>query len=169
MLKGFDVSWVEAGNRRTAEYRNLKPGEYTFQVQACNADGIWNTTGDSFRVEFPLHVYQTFWFRASCSGLAILVLIGAYRWIVHRAGAEQRQLQEANDLLEAKVAKRTGELACINETLRGEIEQREKLPTRHSPNSATCSARSLTTSLMVCSSRTRKAGFFSITLPMHAV
>ncbi len=62
----------------------------------------------------------------SCSGLAILALLGAYRWIVRRAEAKQRQLQEANDLLEAKVAKRTRELACINETLRREIEQREK-------------------------------------------
>ncbi len=56
MLKGFDVNWVEAGIRRTADYHSLKPGEYVFQVQACNADGIWSTTGDSFHIEFPLRL-----------------------------------------------------------------------------------------------------------------
>jgi hypothetical protein len=44
-LESQDDGWVEAGNRRTANYAHLRPGSYRFQVIAANADGVWNQTG----------------------------------------------------------------------------------------------------------------------------
>ena len=44
-LEGYDREWVDAQTRRKAFYTNLRPGQYTFRVIACNADGIWNETG----------------------------------------------------------------------------------------------------------------------------
>ena len=38
-LHGLDSDWVEAGNRRLAFYGYVPPGNYSFQVTACNADG----------------------------------------------------------------------------------------------------------------------------------
>ena len=44
-LDGYDSEWIyETGNRRFATYSNLKPGKYTFWVDAANNDGIWNET-----------------------------------------------------------------------------------------------------------------------------
>jgi hypothetical protein len=44
-LDGLDEDWVEAGGGRSAHYSFLRPGDYTFQVKACNNDGVWNQEG----------------------------------------------------------------------------------------------------------------------------
>ncbi|MBC8096985.1 MAG: hypothetical protein H7Y43_14355 [Akkermansiaceae bacterium] len=121
-LQGFDPVWLEAGSRKTALYSGLPPGKYKFHVQACNADGVWNTTGASVIVELPPPFYNTAWFRVLCGLASIVALLGGYRWKVRHMEAGQRKLQEENDLLEAKVGKRTLELAKVNGSLQSEIE-----------------------------------------------
>jgi signal transduction histidine kinase len=87
-LDGFDRRWVDAGIRRVAYYTNLPPGDYRFRVQARNADGIWNETGDSVAITLQPHLYQTLWFYAACAlALAGAVLAG------HRARLSRVRLQ----------------------------------------------------------------------------
>ena len=62
MLEGFDHQWTEAGARRSAYYTNIPPGHYTFRVQACNNDGVWNTEGAALAFTLEPHFYQTIWF-----------------------------------------------------------------------------------------------------------
>ncbi|WP_315817810.1 triple tyrosine motif-containing protein [Paraflavitalea speifideaquila] len=40
-LRGFD-EWKEATGRQMVNYTNVPPGEYTFQLQAANNEGVWN-------------------------------------------------------------------------------------------------------------------------------
>jgi ligand-binding sensor domain-containing protein/signal transduction histidine kinase len=117
-LEGFESEWVDAGTRRSAFYTNLKPGTYRFQVRACNADGVWNTTGTSFSLKLPLRFYETLAFRAG-SVLALLSF-GTYVWRSQHLRRRQEQLQQARDLLETKVRERTAEL-------RNQIEERKRL------------------------------------------
>ena len=65
-LVGHDTNWVDAGMRRQAFYNDLRPGHYTFQVVACNNDGIWNSTGAFLRFTVPPAWYQTALFRLLC-------------------------------------------------------------------------------------------------------
>jgi len=78
MLEGFDRGWTEAGARRTAYYTNIRPGRYTFRVQAANNDGLWNTAGAALSFELRPHFYQTVWFYAlllaAMAGLVVLLL-----------------------------------------------------------------------------------------------
>ena len=122
-LEGFDSDWVDAGGRRSVLYNNLKPGKYSFRVEGCNADGVWNTAGDAFSVELPPAFYQTAWFLVLCVllGLAGLGLI--YRWMLYRAEIKQRKLKRANDLLEEKVRNRTAELAAANAEMESTHQQ----------------------------------------------
>lgn len=62
MLEGFDHQWADAGARRSAYYTNIPPGHYTFRVQACNNDGVWNLAGTSLAFTLQPHFYQTKWF-----------------------------------------------------------------------------------------------------------
>src|ERR1017187_1232433 len=48
-LAGADGDWLwDDQNRRVAFYTNLRPGDYTFHVTACNSHGKWNEQGDRF-------------------------------------------------------------------------------------------------------------------------
>jgi ligand-binding sensor domain-containing protein/signal transduction histidine kinase len=115
-LGGYDPEWTEVEGRRSAFYTNLKPGNYEFQVRACNEDGVWDLAGDHFTLVILPHYYQTSWFLALVGLIALAVLLGAYRWRVRRLHRKQRQLQEAHNVLEIKVKERTAELAEEIET-----------------------------------------------------
>lgn len=64
-LDGFDEDWLRLapGRERAAGFKELKPGSYTFRVTACNAEGIWNESGDSFTFILKSHFYQTLLFK----------------------------------------------------------------------------------------------------------
>ena len=62
ILEGFDHQWTDAGARRSAYYTNIPPGHYTFRVQACNNDDVWNIAGASLAFTLQPHFYQTIWF-----------------------------------------------------------------------------------------------------------
>lgn len=72
-LQGFDREWIDAKDRRAAYYTAISPGDYRFQVIACNNDGIWNEAGASLAFRLRPFFYQTYWFFAACA-LALLGL-----------------------------------------------------------------------------------------------
>ncbi len=121
-LEGYDSEWIDGGNRRSVFYANLKPGHYRFAVQARNADGMWSTAADRFEIILPPHFYQTGWFRAAACLAGVAVILGGYGWRVRRLARKQWDLQQANELLEKKVEKRTGELAEQRNLLRTLID-----------------------------------------------
>ncbi len=125
-LEGYDKDWVESPGRRMAFYTNLSPGSYTFRVIAANADGVWNSAGDSVRFEMQPHFHQTAWFTLLCGGLLGAGLAGIYIWRVRHLKSKQRALQIARDLLEAEVQKRTAELAQANSSLQGMVEDHQR-------------------------------------------
>jgi len=107
-LEGLDANWVDAETRRTAQYRNLEPGDYRFRVIGCNSEGIWNETGAAIPFEVRPFFYQTWWFR-SFAGLA---LIGGLSLVVRRAATRKYrrklallQQQHAIERDRARIAK----------------------------------------------------------------
>jgi signal transduction histidine kinase/ligand-binding sensor domain-containing protein len=99
-LEGYQTAWIEAGKVRFARYPNLPPGNYKFQVQACNEDGVWNRTGAILMVVVLPPFWDTWWFRTAL-GLALLgIIIGAVHYISTQklnrqlAGLRQEQALE---------------------------------------------------------------------------
>jgi ligand-binding sensor domain-containing protein/signal transduction histidine kinase len=78
-LEGLDQAWTDPGTAREAAYANLRPGNYTFRVMACDNDGLWNEAGAAVKVHLQPYFYQTGWFYSLW--LAALALAG---WQVHR-------------------------------------------------------------------------------------
>ncbi|MBN2347809.1 MAG: response regulator [Bacteroidales bacterium] len=56
-LEGFDLTWNDVGNQRTASFTNVPPGKYTLNVKASNEDGIY---GDEIRQIFIL-IHPPYW------------------------------------------------------------------------------------------------------------
>jgi PAS domain S-box-containing protein len=107
-LKGFSDDWVIAGNRRTAFYTNLPPGNYTFEVMGSNNDGVWSRVGNPLRLTFQAAFYQTAWFRIAC-GIGLLLAA----WAVYRTRLSF--LHERERLLVRRVDKQTAELRASKE------------------------------------------------------
>ena len=106
-LHGLDQDWVDAGARRVAYYPHLPPGDYRFQVTACNNDGLWNETGAALAVTAEPHFYEIPWFRAVAPVLAFGlvgggVLLGVRRR--HWRQIELLQLQGATERERARIA-----------------------------------------------------------------
>lgn len=78
-LEQVDAGWVEAGARRSAYYSHLAPGNYRFEVIACNNDGVWNPNGAAVVLAVLPHFWQTWWFAPSC-WLGGVGLVGT--WVI---------------------------------------------------------------------------------------
>jgi len=77
-LSGLDPDWSRADSQRAVTYNYVPPGHYTFQVTACNNDGIWNPNGQSLSLVVRPFVWQTWWFKTGTG----LILAMALAWAV---------------------------------------------------------------------------------------
>jgi diguanylate cyclase (GGDEF)-like protein len=111
MLDGLETEWTQAQGVRLATYSRIKPGSYTFRVQAANADGVWNEAGATLAVvqQPRLHERPAFYL----AGLLLMLFLGAVfdLW-------RSRHLRERTRALQAEVAARTVALAAETERLR---------------------------------------------------
>lgn len=104
MLLGRDNEWQYAGNSPVVHYANLKDGNYSFRLMACNNDGLWNAepVEISFTVAAPL--WKSWWFWTLL--LSLLVLLTA-TYVNLRA----KQLKRQRDELQRMVDNKTKELS----------------------------------------------------------
>lgn len=118
-LDGFETQWNEIGNRRSATYTRLPPGDYTFEVTASNNDGVWNEQPRSLALTIlpPWWLSRPFVGGASVSLLLLLYL--AYR-------ARTASLRRQKRLLESQVEERTQNLSQANLQLADRQEEIER-------------------------------------------
>lgn len=109
-LQGFEETWVQAGNQRSATYTNLNPGTYTFRVKGSNNDNVWNEEGASITIIITPPFWKTWWFNSVVVTTVLLILYFIYYWRVNR-------IRNKNILLEETVKQRTRELKEANEQL----------------------------------------------------
>ena len=75
-LAGWNEDWAEVERGRTAVFPRLPPGDYIFQVTACNNYGVWNEQGDSFPFTVTPFFWQSWLFRILIA-LLLLALVAA--------------------------------------------------------------------------------------------
>jgi signal transduction histidine kinase/ligand-binding sensor domain-containing protein len=75
-LIGFDHNWIEALQNRVANYTNLPPGKYQFQVQAFEMNMPDKVTQATLGIDWRPHFYRTGWFLSLCAaGIIALILL----------------------------------------------------------------------------------------------
>jgi PAS domain S-box-containing protein len=104
-LIGFDRDWVELGPRHRVTYTNLRSGEYTFNVQAANDDGLWNREGLSLRIRSLPPPWATWWAYAVYATIAAL-LFRLYVVAQLRKRERAAELARTNRALEAEILER---------------------------------------------------------------
>jgi signal transduction histidine kinase/ligand-binding sensor domain-containing protein len=102
-LQGYDKDWIATDSEhRSANYGNLRPGQYVLQVRGSNRSGEWSAQQLAIAVKVLPAFWQASWFLA----LALLALCaslwGAWRWHLAR-------LQARSQALQALIEQRTAE------------------------------------------------------------
>lgn len=59
-LENYDESWRSVGTDKLAQYTNVPPGNYVFNVKASNNDGLWNEEGAQMMIHISKPWYQTY-------------------------------------------------------------------------------------------------------------
>lgn len=104
-LLGYDRDWhlLEDSRRRSANYTNLPPGDYRFEVAAANNAGEWSTQAATLGFVILPRFHETWLFRLLMAALIATIAYAAYR------RQQQRHVRQRG-LLAAEVQSRTLEL-----------------------------------------------------------
>jgi signal transduction histidine kinase/ligand-binding sensor domain-containing protein len=89
-LEGFDPLWIDAGDRRFAQYSRLPHGEYVLRVRGSNNDGVWNEEGLHLHVVVASSWWQTLWFKA----LVAALMAGVLLWIRNYRKTKAHEVQQ---------------------------------------------------------------------------
>jgi signal transduction histidine kinase/ligand-binding sensor domain-containing protein len=104
-LDGLDPEWIDAGTRRSVSYAYVPPGDYRFQVTACNSDGVWNSTEANLKFTVMRHFWQARWFLALVFLGLVAIVAGAARLIEKRKHKRQLQRLEQEQAVQRERAR----------------------------------------------------------------
>ncbi|HTY87234.1 MAG TPA: two-component regulator propeller domain-containing protein, partial [Candidatus Acidoferrum sp.] len=88
-LDNFEADWANVGTKRVATYNYIPPGKYSFEVTACNNDGVWNEDSAGLAFEVLPHFWQTTWFHV-LGGVATALAAGGVVWFDTRRRMRRR-------------------------------------------------------------------------------
>ncbi len=132
-MAGLYDDWREVGTTREATFSSLPAGDYTFEVQSANADGVgFGDRTASIAVHVAPPWWRTWWALLAFAGLALFGLVQADRWqrtrLLHqeRERAERREAELRAETAEVEHRKATAEAAALkaeNDRKAAEIER----------------------------------------------
>ncbi|MEO5561188.1 MAG: two-component regulator propeller domain-containing protein [Dokdonella sp.] len=113
-LVGYDRAWQELDDRarRRANYTNLGPGKYSFEVMGANNAGVWNPQPAILHFRIKPRFHETWLFVLILATLGAVLAYAAFRFQMRR---HERQRAQLEDL----VQERTAELVIMNHKLAG--------------------------------------------------
>ncbi|NQT25595.1 hypothetical protein HQ585_09590 [candidate division KSB1 bacterium] len=119
-MRPVETAWHNRGNENSATYARLSPGEYQFELQGSNNDGVWNPENRILLITIHPPFWQTRWFQACM----ILTMIGFILFIHY---LRTRSIRRRKQLLEIRVHERTEALAAANEELQTALDDVQHL------------------------------------------
>jgi len=94
-LNGFDENWNKPVAPGQATYNRLPPGNYSFEIKASPDGNTWYTSLYNVTINIGNPWWQQTWFRILYSLLALLAVIGVYRYYKKR-----KQVRETKQMIE---------------------------------------------------------------------
>ena len=121
-VAGVQSNWLET-RQRELNYPKMQAGQYTLEVIARNAQGMWSTEPARLTFQILPPWWMTWWFRVG----AVLVALALGRAMWYR---RTRRLESERNRLESAVTERTRELSeekqrVLEEKARTEQQNRE--------------------------------------------
>lgn len=103
-LEGYDKDWSKINNDNKAQYTNLPPGTYTFNVRAGFGDELWTNRPVSVSFTILAPFYRTNWFYALCVAIALAIAYSYYtiRKANIKITAQKEKIEEQKEVIERK-------------------------------------------------------------------
>lgn len=89
-LAPFDKEWIDAKERRFANYTNVPSGDYVFELQAANSEGDWNPEPQKLAVHIDRYWWNLPWVQILGGLLLLAAIYGAYRYQLSQVRREER-------------------------------------------------------------------------------
>jgi signal transduction histidine kinase/CheY-like chemotaxis protein/ligand-binding sensor domain-containing protein len=112
-LEGFDKEWMDAGTEKSVTYTNLRPGNYTFLVEAISEDGITSEAPLEIAIYIKPPYYLTLPFFLF---IALLVFLLVY--IYYRINQKAIRLNREKELAEKNAEYKSMFLANMSHEIR---------------------------------------------------
>lgn len=109
-LLPIEKNWVNANNRNSVTYTNLKAGEYEFQVYGINCDSRQSENYASLKLTLAPPFWRSILFKITLIIVGISLVILIYWNRVNKFKEQQKRLRDI-------VALRTSELKKLNQSL----------------------------------------------------
>lgn len=92
-LRGVSDNWIESQTLNFANYTQLKPANYIFELQSANSDGIWSKEITSLIIRIKPPWWKTNWFYAVTAALLASILYFLFKRRINqvRYKAEMKQ------------------------------------------------------------------------------
>ena len=101
-LDGLDRQWHEvSSSQRLATYTTLPARTYTFRVQGATCRGAWSEPGLELAIEILPPWWNTWWFRAVCVAVSVMLLGGFYQWRIRQLRKEEKHLRDVVETIPA--------------------------------------------------------------------
>ena len=120
-LDGMDPAWQNVGQRRTAYYSHLPPGDYVFRVSARNGDGVVSVLDSTMLVTVIPPFYRRWWFGALILLAAMAVIWGLWQ---RRIGQLKKERAAQRAFSRELIASQEGERRRIAAELHDSLGQR---------------------------------------------
>jgi signal transduction histidine kinase/ligand-binding sensor domain-containing protein len=102
-LAGWNDDWSEVERGQPAVFSRLPPGDYDFQVTACNNFGVWNEKGADFKFTVTPFFWQRWIFRLAASLLLLAVVVLIVRhFSLRRVRQVMRRMEQQAALQEER-------------------------------------------------------------------
>ncbi len=124
-LEGYDKTWRTLGNKRTATYINLEPGDYTLRIKAANADGIWSDEQTVLWLNIAPLFWERWWVRALIAVVLIGGILAIYLLRIQRIEAQNRALEAIIRKRTEEILERNAQLAQANRHLADALNRAE--------------------------------------------
>jgi signal transduction histidine kinase/ligand-binding sensor domain-containing protein len=98
-MEGLDKHWTEVGWRRVAPYQYLPPGDYRFEVAACNESGLWSQSPATLTLRLLPSFRETRWFLGLIISAAALGAGAGVRVVTQRRARRKLEQLERQQVL----------------------------------------------------------------------
>ncbi|MGC3961098.1 MAG: two-component regulator propeller domain-containing protein [Verrucomicrobiota bacterium] len=97
-LEGMDQDWVNAGNRRTAYYSKLPPGNYTFRMMVGERNGRWYEAPTPIQIQVIPRFWEIRWVQIL---VTICLVLGIAGFFAHKTRREFQRRWEWTEMQNA--------------------------------------------------------------------